>query len=61
MGYRHVSTSQIDAKMVQEHLRLAAAKPAPLVERETQRPLPRGRMRRLLRRGLGIDGVAFNV
>jgi len=61
MGHRDVSTSQIFAKVFQEHLRLAAAKPAPLAERETQRPLPRGRKRRLLRRGLGIDGVTFNV
>jgi site-specific recombinase XerD len=35
MGHRDVSTSQIYAKVVQEHLHPAAAKPAPLVERGT--------------------------
>jgi integrase/recombinase XerD len=48
MGHRDVSTTQIYAKVVQEHLRLAAAKLAPLVQLEAQPPLPDGRKRRML-------------
>lgn len=48
MGHTDLSTTQIYAKVVQEHLRLAAAKLAPLVQLEAQPPLPGGRTRRML-------------
>jgi integrase/recombinase XerD len=48
MGHRDLATTQIYAKVVQEHLRLAAAKLAPLVQLEAQPPLPDGRKRRML-------------
>jgi len=48
MGHRDLATTQIYAKVVQEHLRLAAAKLAPLVQLEAQPPLADGRKRRML-------------
>jgi integrase len=40
MGHRDLATTQIYAKVVQEHLRVAAGKLAPLIESTSRAPLP---------------------
>ena len=48
MGHRDLSTTQIYAKVVQEHLRKAAGKLAPLAELAGSRATGQARRKRLL-------------